>query len=120
MAVRTAANRSPAKASSTSWANTSVSVSLVKRCPSAARAVFRSAKFSKMPLWTTTTSLLQSVCGCAFCSVGRPCVAQRVWAIPTKPGALEPASFSMRVESFPALRWIVKWPLQSVAIPAES
>src|SRR5437660_1396233 len=38
-----------------------------------------------MPLWTTTRSPEQSACGCAFASDGRPCVAQRVCAIPTLP-----------------------------------
>src|SRR5688572_5002865 len=73
-----------------------------------------------MPLCTATTWRLQSVCGCAFASVGRPCVAQRVCPMPTEPGEFEPASFSTSVESFPAARWIVKLPLQSVAMPAES
>ena len=35
-----------------------------------------------MPLCTTTMSPLQSRCGWAFSSVGRPCVAQRVWPMP--------------------------------------
>ena len=38
--------------------------------------------FSTMPLWTTTILPVQSRCGCAFSSVGRPCVAQRVWPMP--------------------------------------
>ena len=36
-----------------------------------------------MPLWITTT--LPARCGCAFCSDGRPCVAQRVWPMPGVP-----------------------------------
>ena len=35
-----------------------------------------------MPLWTTTMRPVQSRCGWAFSSVGRPCVAQRVWPTP--------------------------------------
>ncbi len=35
-----------------------------------------------MPLWMTTT--LPARCGCAFCSDGRPCVAQRVWPMPER------------------------------------
>ena len=35
-----------------------------------------------MPLWMTTTLDEQSLCGWAFSSLGRPCVAQRVWAMP--------------------------------------
>ena len=38
-----------------------------------------------MPLWTTTMRSLQSRCGWAFSSVGRPCVAQRVWPRPYLP-----------------------------------
>ena len=38
-----------------------------------------------MPLCTTTISPVQSRCGWAFSSVGRPCVAQRVWPIPYMP-----------------------------------
>ena len=38
-----------------------------------------------MPLWTTTIWPVQSRCGCAFSSVGRPCVAQRVWPMPYSP-----------------------------------
>ena len=36
-----------------------------------------------MPLTTTWTRSLVSKCGCAFCSLTRPCVAQRVWPMPT-------------------------------------
>jgi len=35
-----------------------------------------------IPLWTTATRSVQSVCGCAFSSVGGPCVDHRVWPIP--------------------------------------
>jgi hypothetical protein len=78
VAAWTAARRSPWNAASTSCAKTSVSVSLAKRWPAAASAAFRSAKFSKMPLCTTTMRPEQSRWGCALPSVGRPCVAQRV------------------------------------------
>ncbi len=97
-----------------------MSVSLVKRWPAAASAALRSAKFSKMPLWTTTILPPQSVCGCALGSVGRPCVAQRVCPMPVRPGEGLPASFWTRLPSFPGDRWIVKSPFESVAIPAES
>ena len=40
-----------------------------------------------MPLCTTTIRPVQSRCGCAFSSVGRPCVAQRVW-----PDAVQPVN----------------------------
>src|ERR1043165_9217998 len=38
-----------------------------------------------MPLWITTTSPVQSRCGCALFSFGLPCVAQRVWPMPNVP-----------------------------------
>ena len=34
-----------------------------------------------MPLWTSAT--LPTMCGWALPTVGAPCVAQRVWAMPT-------------------------------------
>ena len=37
-----------------------------------------------MPLCTTATS--PATCGCAFASLGRPCVAQRVCPMPVVPG----------------------------------
>ena len=40
-------------------------------------------KFSMMPLWTSATG--PTMCGCALPTVGAPCVAQRVWAMPTSP-----------------------------------
>ena len=44
-----------------------------------------STKFSTMPLWMTATG--PALCGCAFSSDGRPCVAHRVWPIPIWPAA---------------------------------
>ena len=92
------------KAASISWAKTSVSVSLLNRWPAALRAALRSAKFSKIPLWTTTIWPVQSVCGWALISVGRPCVAQRVWPIPVAPAAGSFESFSTRFPSLPGDR----------------
>ena len=103
-AARTAASRSPENAASISCAKTSVSVSLLKRCPAALSATLRSAKFSKIPLCTTTICPVQSVCGWALISVGRPCVAQRVWPMPVAPGAGDPDSFSARLPSLPGER----------------
>ena len=40
-----------------------------------------------MPLCTTTMRPVQSRCGCAFSSVGRPCVAQRVCPMPYSPSS---------------------------------
>ena len=37
-----------------------------------------------MPLWTMATRSV--ACGCAFDSVGAPCVAQRVWPMPACAG----------------------------------
>ena len=75
-----------------------------------------------MPLWTTTIWPVQSRCGCAFSSVGRPCVAQRVWPMPYV--ALESSGFafsaSSRRDSLPALRRSSIVPLRTTATPAES
>jgi hypothetical protein len=57
-----------------------------------------------MPLWTTTIRPVQSRCGCAFSSVGRPCVAHRVWPTPYSPSMGSARMTSSRRESFPALR----------------
>ena len=53
---------------------------------------------------------VQSRCGCAFSSVGRPCVAQRVWPMPKSPSMGSRASTSSRFESLPALRRICSCP----------
>ena len=39
-----------------------------------------------IPLWTTATSPLVSVCGCALTSLAGPWVAQRVWPMPALAG----------------------------------
>ena len=53
----------------------------------ARRSAFLSGrKFSMIPLWMTTTRPEASRCGWAFSSEGRPCVAQRVWPMPVRPG----------------------------------
>ena len=64
------------------WASASVSVSEVSRWPRASRPSRSSRKFSMIPLWMTVISPVQSWCGWALRSLGRPCVAQRVWARP--------------------------------------
>src|SRR5579862_630377 len=73
-----------------------------------------------MPLCTTTMSPVQSRCGCAFSSVGRPCVAQRVWPMPNWPSSGCLTSASSSFESLPALRLMSRWPLRMTATPAES
>ena len=57
-----------------------------------------------MPLCTTTIRPVQSRCGWAFSSVGRPCVAHRVWPTPYSPSSGSAWMTSSRRESFPALR----------------
>ena len=72
-----------------------------------------------MPLWTTATSPAVSVCGCALASVAGPCVAHRVWPIPTLP-ANRRGSVSARSRTRPA-RLPTRSPLPpSTATPAES
>ena len=60
----------------------SVSVSEVSVWPRASRPSRSSRKFSMIPLWMTVMLPVQSWCGWAFRSFGRPWVAQRVWARP--------------------------------------
>ena len=50
-----------------------------------------------MPLCTTTIRPVQSRWGWAFSSVGRPCVAQRVWPMPKVPamGSLDEDGFEV-------------------------
>src|SRR5688572_8403078 len=74
-----------------------------------------------MPLCTTASVLVQSTCGCAFISHGRPWVAHRVCAMPSEPAG-EPtfANCASRFEILPrALQISRPWPL-IVATPAES
>ena len=66
-------------------ASASLSVSLANTTPSDSKRARSSAAFSTMPLWTTATHPLESTCGWAFTSLGSPCVAQRVWPMPTLP-----------------------------------
>src|SRR5688572_24383351 len=74
-----------------------------------------------MPLCTTASVFVQSTCGCAFISHGRPWVAHRVCAMPSEPAG-EPtfANCASRFEILPrALQISRPWPL-IVATPAES
>ena len=57
-----------------------------------------------MPLWTTTIGRVQSRCGCAFSSVGRPCVAQRVCPMPYTPASGSASQHLLEGDSLPALR----------------
>ena len=49
-------------------------------------------------------SPVQSRCGCAFSSVGRPCVAQRVWPMPYGPSIGFTRMASSRLRSLPDAR----------------
>ena len=73
-----------------------------------------------MPLWTTTIRPVQSRWGWAFSSVGRPCVAHRVWPTPYSPSSGSAWMASSRRESFPALRRREMTPCRTTATPAES
>jgi len=76
--------------------------------------------FSMMPLWMTAMRPDWSVCGWALGVVGAPCVAQRVWPIPSVPAGICPSICCSRAESFPADFMIFRpFPL-TTAIPAES
>ena len=86
--------------------------------PSAVSSAFSSRKFSMMPLWTTET--LSFMCGCALRSVGRPCVAQRVWPMPVWPFSGCSASRDSRLRSLPSARRRSRWPFSTVAMPALS
>ena len=55
-----------------------------------------------MPLSTIATSPLSpAVSGCAFSSVTRPCVAQRVWPMPAVEGELTSRALRLRFSSLP-------------------
>ena len=80
-----ARNVSPASTLSASrCAITSVSVSERKTTPRPSSSSLSSEKFSMMPLCTTATPPSPPRWGCAFSSLGRPCVAQRVCPTPVR------------------------------------
>ena len=76
-----------------------MSVSDGNSWPAASSSAFSSAKFSMIPLWTTKILPWQSVCGWALMYVGLPCVAQRVWPMPSLPEGMLASSFSMSVST---------------------
>ena len=80
----------------------SVSVSEVSVWPRASRPSRSSRKFSMMPLWMTVISPVQSRCGWALRSFGRPWVAQRVWARPIAACGVRSAMAVWRLTSLPA------------------
>jgi hypothetical protein len=74
-----------------------------------------------IPLWITATLPVQSRCGWALRSVGRPWVAHRVCPIPvTPPSAVSDPSAPSSTSSFPAFRTTWTFPPSSTATPAES
>ena len=73
-----------------------------------------------MPLWMTAMRPDWSVWGWALGVVGAPCVAQRVWPMPTVPVGIRSLSSCSSTESLPAAFMILSpWPL-TTAMPAES
>jgi hypothetical protein len=73
-----------------------------------------------MPLCTTATVFVQSVCGWALRVLGAPWVAQRVWAMPvTAEGSVCPSCASS-AEILPAAFSTSRAPSQMSARPAES
>jgi hypothetical protein len=103
---------------------TSVSVSLEKLLPAAARRARSSAWFSMMPLWTTATRGAR--CGWALDSEGRPWVAQRVWPMPQWPVSGAAPSWSASAAILPLQRTTSRRcapgpsPGRRTATPAES
>ena len=73
-----------------------------------------------IPLWTTTILPLQSWCGWAFSSLGRPWVAQRVWPMPKAPASGSARRLSSRLRSLPTDRRRLQAPSRTTATPAES
>jgi len=73
-----------------------------------------------MPLWISATPWRSSVWGWALFSVTAPCVAQRVWAMPSVPSKpLAPANWFSRTLTRPTVLVSRISPL-STAMPAES
>ena len=74
-----------------------------------------------IPLWTTTMRPWQSWCGCAFSSLGRPWVAQRVWPMPEAAAErLGAQAVDSRLPSLPTERRRSRLPSLTTAMPAES
>ena len=74
-----------------------------------------------IPLWITVISPVQSWCGWALRSFGRPWVAQRVWARPIAACGVRSAIAVWRLASLPAFFSTNMSPCSSTsAMPAES
>jgi len=99
---------------------TSVSVSDENSWPRSSSVCRSAVAFSMIPLCTTAISPLQHMCGCALPSVGAPCVAQRVCAIPIDPWIGFAVTTFSSLEILPAtLRVSTPLPFM-IATPAES
>ena len=115
--LRATAPRSISRA--TRCATTSLSVSLRNVRPSAISSSRSGLKFSMMPLCTSATG--PAMCGWALPTVGAPCVAQRVWAMPMSPWS--GCAFELarcRLSSLPSARRRSSWPSSMVQMPALS
>ena len=108
----------PFSASSIRWATISVSVSLLNVRPAAFSRTRRPTWFSMIPL--CTTEIGPTLCGWAFSSEGRPCVAQRVWPMPTVPGVRSVSSSFSSADSLPRQRTTLAPVPLATATPAES
>ena len=100
---------------------TSVSVSEVNAYPSPLRRARTGSWFSMMPLCTTAS--WPEMCGWAFFSLGAPCVAQRVCAIPVTPPSFCAATCAASSATRPAAltRFSAGFaPSPRTATPAES
>ena len=118
-ASATLPSRVSASDRATRWASTSVSVSDTRSTPASPSSSRSAAALSMIPLCTTATSSLLSVCGCALTSLAGPWVAQRVWPMPTLP-VNRFGSCSLRSRTRPA-RLATRIPEgPSTATPAES
>ncbi len=72
-----------------------------------------------IPLWTIANRPSDDVCGCEFTSHGAPCVAQRVWPIPTVPVTGRELMRSASASTLPSFFRTSSVPL-TTATPAES
>ena len=79
-----------------------MSVSEVSVWPRSSSPSRSSRKFSMIPLWMTVISPVQSRWGWALRSLGRPWVAQRVWARPIAACGVRSAMAVWRLASLPA------------------
>ena len=95
-----------------------MSVSERKRTPWASSSCRMATWFSMMPLWTTATGPAEW--GWAFCSLGRPWVAQRVCPMPVDPWRVRLSSASLSLRSLPWVRTISIALPSWMAMPAES